>query len=52
MIIFRNDEVHPVNFKEYNVLFVFECIGDYSCMTVFITEESLTIGLLNFLRLL
>ena len=52
MIIFRNDEVHPVNFKEYNVLFVFECIGDYSCMIGFVTDESLTIGLLHILRLL
>ena len=49
MITFSNDEVYPVNFKVYDVLF--EILGDYSCMIRFITEESLNFGLLTFLIL-
>ena len=52
MITFKNDDVYPVNFMVYDVLFVFESIGDYCCMIGFTTEETLTIGLLTFLRIL
>ena len=46
-----NVELYPVNFNVMMCFFVFESIGDYSCMIGLITEESLTFGLLTFLRL-
>ena len=32
MITFMHDEVYPLNFKIYYVLFVYENIDDYCCM--------------------
>ena len=52
MMTFHNGEVCPQNFKVYDLLFVYENIGHFSCMIEIISEESLTFGLLTFLRLL
>ena len=52
MMTFHKGKVYPLNFKVYDMLFVYENIGDYCCMIGIISEESLTSGLLTFLRLL
>ena len=38
MMAFRNGEVYHLNFKVYDVLFVYENIGDYCCMIALISE--------------
>ena len=48
MMAFRNGEVYHLNFKVYDVLFVYENIGDYYCMIGLISEECLNFGLLTF----
>ena len=49
---FRNVDVYPVYMKTYDVFFEFENICDCNYMIGLISEESLTFGLLKFLRLL
>ena len=44
---FRNGDMYPVYMKTCDVIFVFENVCDYYYMIGFISEESLSFGLLT-----